>query len=160
VLSAGVDLLNTTIQCRLSDSTVFGNSGALIMQVRNTYTDVLSDSEQIQANVTLYLQSQPGPTATLSADRNDVPNSHQILRGNILTLGVDTSVVMIKVSQYKTSSGMPIWGLLPFTFHQVGNASWNEAAPQILVADALIQAFKKYPAIRVRKEFTVIFQIW
>lgn len=160
VLSAGVDLLNTTIQCRLSDSTVYGGSGALIMQVKNTYTDVLSDSEQIQANITLYLKSQPGLVATLSADRNDVTNYYLLLWGSTLTLGVDSSVVMIKVSQFKTSDGVPIWKLLDFTFHHVGNASWYETSPQVLVVDALIQVFKRFPAIKVRKEFTVVFQIW
>jgi hypothetical protein len=87
-------------------------------------------------------------------------NDYRILRGNILTLGVDTSVVMIKVSEYKTSDGIPIWSLLEFTYRHVGNGSWYEASPQVLVVDALIKTYKRFPAIRVRKEFTVIFQIW
>lgn len=160
VLRADVSLLTTTIQFSSADSSVFGSSGELIMQVENVYTDVLQDTALVQATVTMYLKDQPGQVSTLTADDNDIVNYFQVLEGRILTLGVDTSVVMAKVSQYRTGAGVPLWNSLAFTLHQVGKAVWRESPPQVLVVDALLQAYQRLPAIHVRKEFIVIFQIW
>ncbi|HXX65317.1 MAG TPA: hypothetical protein VEO56_16070 [Bacteroidota bacterium] len=159
VLRGDVSLLTTTIRFNATDSSLFGSSGELIMQVENIYSDVLQDTALLQATVSMYLEDEPQAVSTVIAGYPDVINSYQVLQGQILTLGVDTSVVFEKTSQYRTPSGVPLWQGLPFTHHDLGNAHWWEAPPKTLVVDALLQAYQRLPAIHVRKEFTVIFQI-
>ncbi|HUI64608.1 MAG TPA: hypothetical protein VL126_07195 [Bacteroidota bacterium] len=160
VLLADVSLLTTTIQFRSTDSSVFGTSGELLMQVENVYSDVLQDTALLQATVNMYLEDQPEAISTVIASYADVMNAFQVLQGQILTLGVDTSAVFVKTSQYRTAAGVPLWNGLPFTHHVLGKAEWLEAPPKTLVVDAFLQAYQRLPAIHVRKEFTVIFQIW
>jgi hypothetical protein len=120
----------------LRDSVLQGTGGAFLATVKNIYDDVLQDSGRIRLKLDITMLNQPkdaivtagpgGPaalsagaarvrtvayTAHVEADEEYLLNWREY-KGGILTLGIDTSAVIQRQWDHKTSEGIPFWSLV------------------------------------------------
>jgi hypothetical protein len=120
----------------LRDSVLQGVGGAFLAAVKNVYDEVLQDSGRIRLNLDITMLNQPkdtvlmaGPnspamyragasrartvahTVHVEADEEYLLNWREYKRG-ILTLGIDTSAVIQRQWDHKTSEGIPFWSLV------------------------------------------------
>jgi hypothetical protein len=120
----------------LRDSALQGAGGSFFAAVKNVYDEVLQDSGRIRLELDITMLNEPadtiltatanGPpvlragasrartiayTAHVEADEEYLLNWREYKRG-ILTLGIDTSAVIQRQWDHKTSEGIPFWSLV------------------------------------------------
>jgi hypothetical protein len=117
----------------LRDSVLQGTGGSFLAVVKNIYDEVLQDSGRIRLKLDITMLNEPkgtiltaGPaalsasasrvrtvahTAHVEADEEYLVNWREY-KGGILTLGIDTSAVIRRQWDHKTSEGIPFWTLV------------------------------------------------
>lgn len=117
----------------LRDSVLQGSGGSFLAAVKNIYDEVLQDSGRIRLELDITLMNPPknaallaaraglsaGPfrartfahTAHVEANEEYLLNWREYQKG-ILTLGIDTSAVILRQWDHKTSEGIPFWSLV------------------------------------------------
>jgi hypothetical protein len=117
----------------LRDSVLQGSGGSFLAAVKNIYDEVLQDSGRIRLKLDITMLTPPKDTVLLSpramprvapsrvrtvthvahveADEQYLVNWREYQKG-ILTLGIDTSAVILRQWDHKTSEGIPFWSLV------------------------------------------------
>jgi hypothetical protein len=120
----------------LRDSVLQGTGGSFLAAVKNIYDEVLQDSGRIRLELDITMLNEPrniiltarrekaagapggasrvrtvAYTAHVEADEEYLLNWREYKRG-ILTLGIDTSAVIQRQWDHKTSEGIPFWSLV------------------------------------------------
>jgi hypothetical protein len=139
-----------------------GNGGALLLTVKNVYSEVLQGEERIRGDVDVWMRDMPDKRAAIQATKSNLTNPN-LVRANLVTLGPDTTATLLKRWEPRimvgSDSGHFFWEYVDSTekFTSHGDRYW-ESDPVHFVADARVQIFKNVQAVRVKQlEFTVVY---
>ncbi len=139
-----------------------GNGGALLLTVKNVYSEVLQGEERIRGDVDVWMKDMPDKHALVQATKSNL-TSPNLVRFNLVTLGPDTSATLLKRWEPRITAGSDsghfFWEYVDSTqkFTALGKPYW-ESEPVHFVANARIQIFKNVQAVTVKQlEFTVVY---
>ncbi len=163
-----MQVLQTSIQVMLPgtvvirDSIPVGMLGAFSSSVKNVYTEVLQDTQRIRMDVEVWLKDQPTARATIHGTEIDLVNRWLLVRGSLLTLGIDTAALVQKQWSHRTDAGVPFWNysnLWPAA--TVSGESYCQSESLRFVGRATVQVFKNVQPKRLPDfEFTQIYQVF
>jgi hypothetical protein len=145
----------------IRDSIPAGMPGAFSSSVKNVYREVLQDTQRVRLDVEVWLKDQPAARATIHATANDLV-SPWLVRGSLLTLGIDTAAVVQKQWSHRTDAGVPFWNYADmFPGVTMGGESYCESASLRFVARATVQAFKNVQPTRLPEfEYDQVYRVF
>jgi hypothetical protein len=133
-------LLPTSIG--VHDSLPAGLGGAFEARVLNLYDDVLQDTARVRLTLEIFFDDDPTQRAHVQADEADVTTWRLLQRG-VLTMGVDTAVVIQKQWSHRTDAGVPFWSLVTLTpMVTLGGTPYLQSDPVRLTIQGTVQVFK------------------
>jgi hypothetical protein len=141
---------------------VVTSGGNIRLSIWNVYDDVLSDTVNVKAYVTVTLQENPAYYRLLVVDERDIVNAGFVL-GDILTLEVHDTITVMQPWDHRRDPASPFWtaGMQFKRLVTDKGAVYFESDPVHLIVDANLQIFKRVPAVRLpRQVFTVVYQLW
>lgn len=136
-----------------------GRTGAIDVKVKNIYDEVLQDTENIEAVVTIRIRDMPDKGAVIRADHNDLVNTW-ILQGGVMTLGTDTTAWIARQWEHRTDQGVPFWSFVDSSYGVTlsGMPYW-ESLPITFEAEATVQVFKHSAPYRIHAaEYTLSYR--
>jgi hypothetical protein len=152
--ATGVRFPGQTVVIR--DGAPVGTIGSLIAMVRNIYDEVLEDTATVDVVLTVALVDHPEVHGTVTLGANDV-TTWQFFHQNLLTLKVDSTVVLEKQWTHRTDDGTPFWDYVRLTpkFTPAGEP-YCASDPVRYRVQGRARLFKYAPAVELTPQEIVI----
>ena len=125
-----------------------GTLGAVQIRVTNVYDDVLQDSSVLSGRVEIWMKQDPEVRAEFSLTQDDLV-TYRMLGGGRLTIGVDTTLILLRQWSHRTVSGVPFWEYLPlFPGVTTHGEPFCISNPTTYVVRCSLRLFKSYGQIQ------------
>jgi len=143
------------------DSIPLGSTGAFDVEVKNIYDEVLSDSARIRVKLEIWLVEYPETRGTFTADEWDLKN-FQILRRGHVTLGIDSSMIVVKKWNHRTDDGIPFWDVIPsYPGVSLDGQSFCQSDTVTLAVRGTVQTFEKVQPLPIEEQhIPVVYRVF
>lgn len=135
--------------------------GTVHILVRNIYDEVLSEDALVRAQLTIRMVRKPEAYRVLDFGPLDLLD-RRVLRGNTLTLGVDSVADLYKFWDHRDSDGTPFWEHFPLIkkFTDKGVVYYESDTLQF-IAEGSVQIFENVQKRKVGPlTYPVLYQLW
>jgi hypothetical protein len=161
VLAGEVNIVNAAKPIVIRDGVPMGTLGAIEIRVTNIYDDVLQDSSILEGRVEIWMKARPEVRAEILLTESDLV-TYRLMNGKILTIGVDTTLVMLRQWTHRSVEGIPIWeyvdldpGMTP------GGMPYCISDPITFVIRCSLRVFKSYGQIQIDdKEVQLTYEVF
>jgi len=108
VLSGTLTVIQAGDIVVVRDGLPIGTMGAIQIDVTNVYDEVLQDSSILEGRVEIWMKDKPDVRAEVLLTDADLV-TYRMLRGRYLTIGVDSTMVLLKQWSHHTVTGEAMW---------------------------------------------------
>lgn len=134
------------------DSLPLGSTGGFDVEVKNIYDEVLSDSARIRVKLEIWLLEYPEHRATFTADEWDL-KTPQVLRRGHVTLGIDSSMIVVKKWNHRSDEGIPFWAVVPsYPGMSMDGQSYCQTDTVTLAVRGTVQTFEKVQPLPIEEQ--------
>jgi hypothetical protein len=138
-----------------------GTMGAIQINVTNVYDDVLQDSCVLEGRVEFWLKKDPSVRAEFLLTEADLV-TYNLVDRTTLTIGVDTTLIMLHQWSHRTVDGVPLWEYL----HLYPSATPRGepcciSSPTPFIVRCSLRVFKSYGQIQFPdREVVLTYQVF
>ncbi len=132
----------------IRDGLPVGTMGAIRIVVTNIYDDVLQDSSILGGRAEIWMKDDPDVRAEIILGDSNVVTTG-LLHGRILTIGVDTTLIMLRQWSHRTDSGVPFWDYLELVSgFTPGGEMYCISNPTRYIVRCSLRIFKSYGQVQ------------
>lgn len=161
VLASALTIVNAGNPIVIRNGFPAGTMGAVQIRVTNVYDDVLQDLSILEGRVEIWAKVNPEIRAVILLTESDLV-TYNLLNGGTLTIGVDTTLIMLRQWSHRTVSDVPIWEYFPlFPGVSPGGEPYCISNPVTFVVRCSLRIFKSYGQIQFPdQEVTLTYQVF
>jgi hypothetical protein len=161
VLSSVLTIVSAANPIVIRNGLPAGTMGAIQVSVTNVYDDVLQDSSILEGRVEVWMKDNPDVRAVILLTESDLV-TYNLLNGGTLTIGVDTTLIMLRQWSHRTVSGVPVWEYVDlFPGVTPGGEGYCMSKPITFVVRCSLRVFKSYGQIQFPdQEIPLIYQVF
>jgi len=139
---------------------IHGATGSLQVSATNLHDEVLQESALIRAQLKLRWIADTAQQRLLTFGASDLDN-WRMLRGQTLTIGVDSAATLVKSWDQRTNSGTPFWDLVRLREMKTSKGViYYESDSVRLVAEGWIQVFENVQPRKIGPiRFVLVYQL-
>jgi len=138
-----------------------GTRGAIELRVTNLYDEVLQDSFVLEGRAEIWMKDNPVVRVEIPLTIDHVVTTG-LLRGRLLTIGIDTTLIMRRQWDHRTDGGVPFWDyleLLPGATMDGERFCLSDTTT--FVARCSLRIFKSYGQVQFPDlEFRQVYQVF
>ncbi len=139
---------------------IHGATGSFQVWATNLHDEVLQETALIRAQLRLRWIADPAQQRLLTFGVGDLNNT-RMLRGQTLTIGVDSAATLVKNWDQRTDSGTPFWDLVRLRVLKTSKGViYYESDSVQLIADGWIQVFENVQPRKIGPvQITLVYQL-
>lgn len=138
-----------------------GKRGAIQVRVRNVHDEVLQDSAVLAGRVEIWVKDHPEARTVFPLSSADVV-TRSMLTGRLLTIGVDSTLVIIRQWSHYTDDGNPFWAYANlYPDATIDGVPFCRSDPLTLIVRCSLRIFKTYGQVQFPDlEVSVSYQVF
>jgi hypothetical protein len=161
VLTSSLSVITFGKPIVIREGVPVGTLGAVEIHVTNVYDDVLQDSCVLEGRVQIWMKNNPEVRAEFLLTDPDLV-TYRMLNNRTLTIGIDTTLIMLHQWSHRTVDGVPIWEYL------VLSPGATMAGERFCISDGTtfivrcsLRLFKSFGQIQIPdQEVTLTYQVF
>ena len=136
-----------------------GGNGGFRFTMKNLHDEVLQGDARVQGIIDVWMKDHPTRRTRAIFTSKEIVNGTQY--AGFITIGVDSSLILQGQWSHVTTSDAPFWQFVNLTqaFTNAGTP-FCRSDPVQLVAQASFQIFKNVQPIRMRIEFSMVYNVF
>jgi hypothetical protein len=156
VLSSALSVISNRATIYIRDGVPVGTLGAVQISVTNVYDDVLQDSCVLEGRVEIWMKDRPEVRAEFLLTEIDLV-TNSMLNRRTLTIGVDTTLIMLHQWAHRTVEGIPIWEYLDLSpGATMSGERYCISNPTAFIVRCSLRIFNSYGQIQIPDQEVIL----